>query len=212
MSFRMRAAMLTVALLFLTPFTAQAASAGDWILRIGVSNVSPNDSSGDLSGAPGGQVAVDGDTQPSVNITYMLSDRVGIELLASLPFTHDINGAGNLAGAGKIGESSQLPPTLSIQYHFSPLASARPYVGAGLNYTTFFSESTTGALAGTSLKLDDSFGMAVQAGIDVDINQNWFWNAEVRYIQISTTATTALGTVDVDIDPWVFTLGVGTTF
>lgn len=212
MSLNLRISGLLTLLLALFSFNAQAASAGDWILRIGVSNVSPNDSSGDLSGAPGGQVTVDGDTQPSVTVTYMLSDQVGIELLASLPFTHDISGAGNLSGAGKVGETDQLPPTLSVQYYFSPQTSTRPYVGASLNYTTFFSESTTGALAGTSLKLDDSFGLAVQAGVDVDINKDWFFNADVRYIKINTTATTALGTADVDIDPWVFTLGIGTTF
>ncbi len=212
MNFRKSATALLAILLLVPTAAVQAAAAGDWILRVGVSNVRPNDSSGDLSGSPGGQVAVDGDTQPSVTVTYMLSDSLGIEVLASLPFTHDINGAGTLAGAGKVGETSQLPPTVSLQHYFSPQASTRPYVGIGLNYTTFFDESTTGALAGTSLKLDDSFGIALQAGVDVDINPEWFFNADLRYIQISTTATTALGTVDVDIDPWVFTLGIGTTF
>ena len=191
---------------------ALAVSKGDWLLRIGASNVSPNDKSGDLSSAPGGKVGVDGDTQPSVNLTYMYSDNVGIEILAATPFKHDINGAGNLAGFGKVAETKQLPPTVSMQYHLNPSASTRPYAGIGLNYTTFFSEKTTGALAGTDIRLDDSYGLAAQVGVDVDISNDWFFNADVRYINIETTAHTALGNVDVEINPWVYTLAVGTKF
>ena len=108
MVLKVRIAVMLAASLMLVLVSAnsQAASAGDWILRVGVSDVSPYDSSGDLSAAPGGQVAVDGDTQPSFTITYMLSDQLGLEVLASLPFRHDISGAGNLAGAGKIADVS----------------------------------------------------------------------------------------------------------
>ncbi len=141
----------------------------------------------------------------------MLKDNISIEVLGALPFSHDINATG--AVTGKVADTRQLPPTVSLQYHFKPKASVRPYVGLGLNYTTFFDINTTGALAGTRLELDDSFGLAAQAGVDMDINDKWFFNADVRYIDIETTATSSLlGTVDVSIDPWVFTLGVGTTF
>lgn len=70
----------------------------------------------------------------------MIKENIAIELLAATPFSHDIKGTGALAGVGKVGETKQLPPTLSVQYHFSPKASVRPYVGAGINYTIFFSE------------------------------------------------------------------------
>lgn len=211
MNKKLIAAVVTSAALGLMASTASAVQQGDWILRFGLSNVSPNDSSGGFSGNPAIGAAVDGDTQPSVNLTYMLKDNIGIEVLAALPFRHDINATG--AVTGKVADTRQLPPTVSLQYHFKPGASVRPYVGLGLNYTTFFDINTTGALAGTSLELDDSFGLAAQAGVDMDINDKWFFNADVRYIDIDTTATSsALGTVDVSIDPWVFTLGVGTTF
>ena len=74
----------------------------------------------------------------------------------------------------------------------------------------FFSEKATNTI--TSLKLDDSFGLAVQAGVDVDINKDWFFNADVRYINIETTATTDLGTSEVKINPTVISLGMGTRF
>ena len=190
-----------------------AVEKGDWLVRFGAANVNPNDSSTGLTGVgPTATVGVDDNTQVFVNLSYMIKDNVAIELLAATPFSHDIVGTGALAGAGKVAETKQLPPTLSIQYHFKPKASVRPYVGAGINYTTFFSEETTGALAGTDISLDDSWGLAVQAGVDIDISKDWFFNADVRYINIETTATTALGTTEVEINPTVISLGVGTTF
>ena len=199
--------------LALTSASALAVEKGDWLVRFGVANVSPNDSSTGLSGVgPTATVGVDDDTQIFANLSYMIKENVAIELLAATPFSHDIKGTGALAGAGKVGETKQLPPTLSVQYHFKPKASVRPYVGAGINYTIFFSEKTTGALAGTTLSLDDSWGLAVQAGVDVDINKDWFFNADIRYINIESTATTALGTAEVTIDPTVISLGVGTRF
>ena len=99
---------------------------------------------------------------------------------------------------------------MSFNYHFNTDAGVRPYVGVGLNYTTFFSEDATAVIS--SIKLDDSFGLALQAGVDVDINDKWYFNAAVRYIDIETTATTNLGKIDVDIDPYVYQIGVGMRF
>jgi len=190
---------------------ATALEKGDLLLRFGVVNVSPNDGSDASSslGLGSDDIGVDDDTQLYINATWMFRDNLGLDILGATPFTHDIT----LDGAGKVGETSHLPPTVGLQYHFSPKESVRPYVGAGINYTTFFSEETTGALAGTDMSLDDSLGLAVQAGVDVDINDDWFFNADLRYMNIETTATIdGLGSVDVQINPWVFGLGVGTTF
>ena len=97
----------------------------------------------------------------------------------------DIDGA---EGAGNIAEVDHLPPTLSLQYHFNPDGRFRPYIGAGLNYTTFSNEDTKGALAGSDLELDDSWGAAGQIGADVGLNDNWFLNLAVRYIDIDSDA------------------------
>ena len=198
----------TLAIGLFTFSSAHAVQKGDWLTRFGVVNVSPNDSSGTLSGAPTVGVAVDGDTQLFANVTYMLQDNLGLELLAATPFTHTISATGALSG--DIAKVKQLPPTLSLQYHFSPASNVRPYVGAGINYTTFFDEEATAVIS--SISLDDSWGLAVQAGLDIDMNKDWFFNADVRYIDIETTATTNLGTVDVTIDPWVISAGVGLRF
>lgn len=190
-------------MLALTSVSAIAIEKGDWLVRFGVVNVAPND--GSTGVVANDAVGVDGNTQIFANATYMYKDNIGLELLAATPFSHDITLSGS-----KIGETKQLPPTFSVQYHFKPKASTRPYIGAGINYTTFFSEKATATI--TSLSLDDSIGLAVQAGVDVDINKDWFFNADVRYINIETTATTNLGNIEVDINPWVISLGVGTRF
>ena len=183
---------------------ATAVEKGDWLVRFGLANVNPNDGSSGV--VADDAVGVEDDTQLYINATWMFSDNMGLDILGATPFTHDIT----LDGAGKIGETKHLPPTVGVQYHFSPKSNVRPYVGAGINYTTFFSEEATAVI--TSLSLDDSWGLAVQAGVDVDINDNWFFNADLRYINIETTAETNLGNIDVEIDPWVIGLGVGTTF
>lgn len=194
---------------------------GDWLLRFGVAQVDPDDDSSQVTGIPDSEVSVDSGANLAFDISYMLTQHMAIELLASLPFEHDINGEGSISALGKIADVKQLPPTLSVQYHFLPQSTVRPYVGIGVNYTIFFSEEATpsleGALGGkTSVDLDDSFGLAVQLGADVAINDKWFANAVVRYIDIDTEATLKTGaterTVDVDIDPWVYFLGVGFKF
>jgi outer membrane protein len=187
---------------------AHAVQKGDWLIRGGLGRVSPTGESGTVP-VVGGKVEAGNSTNLAVNFTYMLSDDMGVELLGALPFSHDITHN----SLGKVGETKELPPTLILLYNFSPKSGVRPYAGIGLNYTTFFSEKTTGALAGTSLKLDDSFGLAVEVGVDVDLNKDWFFNASLWRMNIDTVAnSSALGKFDVAIDPWALFVGVGKRF
>jgi outer membrane protein len=187
--------------------TAQAYEAGNWLFRIGAYGVFPE--SDNLNLGPGADLDVDDGYSLGSNFTYMINPNIGIELLAALPFRHDIE----LSGAGKVAETDHLPPTLTLQYHFSPESSVRPYVGIGLNYTNFFSEDTKGALERDSLKLDDSWGVAGQFGIDIDVAPNWFVNADIRYISIESDAKlNGVGIGTVEINPWVVGLTIGTRF
>jgi outer membrane protein len=189
--------------------TAQAYEAGNWLFRIGAYGVFPeSDNLSNVLGT-GANLNVDDGYSLGFNFTYMVDPNIGIELLLALPFQHDIQ----LSGAGTVAHTDQLPPTLSVQYHFTPESSVRPYVGIGLNYTNFFNEETEGALEGTSLKLDDSWGVAGQLGIDIDVAPNWFVNADLRYIDISSDAKlNGVGIGTVDINPWVIGLTIGTRF
>lgn len=190
---------------------------GDIFVRAGLAAVVPNDSSDKILGSDE-ELDVDSNTQLGLTLGYMLTDHVSVELLAASPFSHDIST--DLGGLGKIGETKHLPPTLMVQYYFmEPNADFRPYVGAGINYTTFFDEkfNSTGKTAGLSdLKLDDSWGLAANIGVDYKINDNWFANAAVWYANIETTAKYKAGGVnqstDVDINPWVFMIAGGYKF
>ncbi|MDZ7622711.1 MAG: OmpW family outer membrane protein [Candidatus Competibacteraceae bacterium] len=187
--------------------TAQAYEAGDWLLRGGIYGVFPK--SDNLTLGPGAKLDVDDGYSFGFNVTYMATPNIGIELLAAWPFSHDIS----LSGAGTVGETKQLPPTLSVQYHFMPTSNIRPYAGLGLNYTIFFDEEAKGALAGSNLSLDNSWGVAVQLGIDIDVAPNWFVNADLRYIDIESDAKLdGVGIGAVEIDPVVFGLNIGTRF
>ncbi len=174
----------------------------DWIVRAGFSTITPKSNNNPV-------VSVDNSSSFSFTIEKMLGPKLGLEVLAAYPFEHDIR----LVGGNKVGTATHLPPTVSLNWHMLPDSTFSPYIGAGVNYTIFWDESTTGALAGSKLTLDDSFGLAAQVGFDINLSNNWLLNGSVRYISISTKATlngASLGSVD--IDPVVYSFNVGKRF
>ena len=212
----------SAAAIIASAFAAVPAQAeqGDLLVRLRGIVVAPTDEASDvLPGFAGGSVDVENAIVPELDFTYFLTDNIGAELiLATSP--HDLEGTGALAGLGEVADVMALPPTLTLQYHFNPSGPVRPYAGVGVNYTIFYSEdasdSLVGAIGATAIDLDDSFGVAFQVGVDFDLNDRWFLNADVKYIQIDTTATLNTGgvinTVDVDLDPIVAGIGVGMRF
>lgn len=205
----MRFALLLAAAMTLAIFTAQAsAEAGDWLVRAGITNLDPDDDGGNLNGA-NLDVTVKSSASISLEGTYMITNNIGVELLASYPFEHDVQ----LENAGNIGDTKHLPPTVSLQWHFTQFGAFKPYVGVGVNYTYFFEENTRGALAGSDLDLDDSWGAAFQVGVDYNLTENWFINGNVRYIKIESEAKVDGTKVsDVTIDPWLLGAQVGYRF
>ncbi len=189
------------AALALAASPAMAQSKGDWTIAAGVHQVAPKSNNGTLAG--GLKVDVDSDIKPTITGEYFIADNLGIEILAALPFKHDIN----IDGLGRVGSTKHLPPVVSLQYHFNSKGKVSPFIGAGLNYTTFFSEDTSGALAGSTLKLDDSWGLAAHAGVDCAISDKGSLRVDVRWIDIDSDVKldgAKLGTVK--IDPLVYGL------
>ena len=197
-----------------------AAKQGDVLVRLRAIMVSPNESSSAvLPSFPGAGVSVNDAYAPELDFTYMATDHIGIELILATD-KHTISGTGTLAGVGKLASTWVLPPTLTLQYHFLPEGHFRPYVGAGINYTIFYSRNASDALEAavgpTDVDLKNSFGYALQAGVDVDISEKLFLNFDVKYIDMTTRATLTSGalvnSVDVDINPFVFGVGLGMRF
>lgn len=213
---------------------AHAHEAGDIILRAGAITVNPKaDSSsvkvdqGPLAGTDlGGKATMSSDTQLGLNFAYMLTNNWGIELLAATPFEHDVKLKGTALSAanGKLGSLKHLPPTLSLVYYPLDSKSAfQPYVGGGINYTWIYDEhvgSEAQSAGFSNFKAENSWGLAWQVGADYMLTDQVMLNAQVRYIDIDTRATVendavAPGTrarVNVDVDPFVYMVGLGYKF
>ena len=213
---------------------AHAHTEGDIIVRAGAITVNPKaDSSsikvdrGSLAGADlGGKATMSSDTQLGLNFAYMITNNIGIELLAATPFEHDVKlkGSSLPQANGKLGTLKHLPPTLSVVYY--PLDSKsvfQPYVGAGINYTWIYDEhvgSRASANGFDNFKAKNTWGVAWQIGADYMLTDNIMINAQARYIDIDTRATVnnnLVGTgtrakVNVDVDPWVYMVGLGYKF
>ncbi|PCJ05573.1 MAG: hypothetical protein COB16_15180 [Rhodobacteraceae bacterium] len=169
------------------PATAQ--SQGDWTFGVGVINVNPKSDNGTLAGNP---ATIGDNTQLSLTAEYFIRDNIGIELLAATPFEHDISIGGSFAGTTR-----HLPPTLSVNYHFPTQGKIKPFVGLGLNYTTFFEEASPLGV----LELEDSWGYAVQVGADWQISERGALRLNVRYIDIDSKVTlngASIGTAEID--------------
>jgi len=192
---------------------AVAYEQGDILVKGGVANVSPDDSTTSSTIAGAGAAVSSETAQVGLTVTYMYTDNIGVELLAATPFKHHLSGTGGLAGVS-VADTKQLPPTVTVNYY--PLASSsqvQPYVGAGINYTNFFDVNSN--LAGTNVELDDSWGLAVHAGVDYALDANWSLNASLWYIDIDTEATLTGATnakIGVEIDPMVYMVGVSYKF
>lgn len=205
--------------------SAFAHQAGDIIVRAGAVHVNTNENTSGVKtsglGNLGGKATLDNDTQLGLNFAYMLTDNLGLELLAATPFKHNVHIKNTAVGSMKLGSLKHLPPTLSAVYYPLDSKSAfQPYVGAGLNYTWFFDESLSGTakdgLAARNFKVKNSWGLAAQIGADFMLTDNLMINGQVRYIDIDTKASldTVAGRtkVDVDVKPWVYMVGLGYKF
>ncbi|EKT56224.1 outer membrane protein OmpW [Providencia sneebia] len=206
---------LVLAAATLAPAVSFAHEAGDFIFRAGTATVRPNAGSSEV--LPGtGSFNVNNNTQLGLTFSYLITDNIGVELLAATPFEHKVG----TPLTGNIATVKHLPPTLMAQYYFgSKEDKLRPYLGAGVNYTFFFDEkfNNTGKSAGLSdLDLSSSWGVAAQAGMDYMLTDNWMLNASVWWMDINTDVKFKAGgeqhKVETRLDPFVFMFGAGYRF
>lgn len=175
------------------------AEKGDWLVRVRAVNIDP-DGSSSIAG-----LGVDSKIAPEVDFSYFITKNVAAELILTYPQKHDVT----LNGA-KIGSFKHLPPTLTVQYHFTPDQKFRPYMGAGINYTRISGVS----LPGLDLE-DHSWGLAVQAGFDVEIGKNMLLNFDLKKVQIKSDILANPGGAkvgDVKVDPLIYGIGLGWKF
>ncbi len=183
--------------------------AGDWLARGRVAAVVPMDGGNVLNRGSGTDTGLDvsnitNTIIPELDFTYFWTKTIATELiLATTP--HTVKATGNV----DVGDVWLLPPTLTVQYHPLPDSQISPYVGAGVNYTIFYGEG--GGLAGFDVR--NSFGLALQAGVDYQLSGPWSLNLDVKKLFLRPEAVTgSLRVKDVKIDPWIIGVGVGYRF
>ncbi|MRW84542.1 outer membrane beta-barrel protein [Pseudoduganella sp. FT26W] len=191
----------------LTLITGNAmAEESPWLVRVRAVHIDPADKSDPVGGTGASdRLTVSSKTIPEFDVSYFFTKNIATELILTYPQKHDVS----LDGA-KIGTIKHLPPTLTVQYHFAPDATFRPYVGAGVNYTTF---SGVNLLNGGASLEHDSFGLALQAGADVAIDKNWSINFDVKKVQLRSDVFIGGAKASrVKVDPVLVGVGIGYRF
>ena len=154
-------------------------------------------------------LSVNNKTIPAVDISYFFNKNVAAELILTVPQKHDLRANGT-----NIGSLKHLPPSLLLQYHFDA-PGFKPYVGVGVNYTRFsgvrFDPAVAAALNPSIDK--NSFGGALQVGVDIPLSKNLYLNFDVKKVYIKTDVFSGgvkQGTFKVD--PVLVGVGLGWRF
>jgi outer membrane protein len=196
-------------MLTITANAQQASSSDDsgsfskWQARFRVISVIP--SPGDnLDGA---EVNISTSVVPELDFTYFLSENWALELILGTT-KHDVDVDDEL----DLGHVWLLPPTLNLQYHFTG-GDAKPYLGAGINYTIFYGIDEGDVV---DMDYDNAVGFSMQAGLDYNLNDKWFLNLDIKKLLLKTDVTVDAGEaiipVEVDINPLIIGVGVGMKF
>lgn len=204
------AGMIVLAGAVASPQIAIAQEAGDLLVRVRGILVAPDESS--TVNVIGGDADADNSVVPELDFSYFFTDNIAAELILATT-RHDMSVDNSAIGDVDLGEVWLLPPTLTLQYHFKNDSAVTPYVGAGLNYTVFYGEDAPGGTV-TSIDYENGIGYALQVGLDYGVGDNWVLNADLKKVFLNTDVSINGGaiTADVDLDPWIFGIGVGYRF
>lgn len=233
----MKKSLLVLALAAAFIPTLAQAEAGDWVVRLRATNVNPSESSrlGEktdaaygagasamLYGGSNANLEVDSNTIPELDISYYFTKNIAAELILALGTKHDVNTSAN-GVKHQLGEVNLLPPTLTLQWHFNPDQTFDPYVGAGISYVRAMDNGLN--YEGVApIRIDrNSWGPALQAGLDINLTDRWLLNLDVKKIWFDTDVkidAAVLGPSaagwrkidELDIDPWVVSVGFGKKF
>ena len=213
---KLKFAVLAVALSAAVPAVAQQSAEGNWMVRLRALYIDPANNSDAIPtlAVPSDAIEVSDKWIPDVNISYFFTRNLAAELVLTYPQRHTVKVTSSVLGAFDAGSFKHLPPTLTLQWHFNPEGTFRPYVGAGINYTLLSNDNLSVPTV-TGLHLEnDSFGAAVQAGIDYKLSKSLYLNFDVKkvYIRSDVTDDTGAKLSRVEVDPVLVGIGIGYRF
>lgn len=207
------ATMVAAAAAFSGHPAAAGSESGDFMVRVQGTVVDP-DASATVSNSagviPGADADVSTEAIPTLTLSYFLTKNVAVELFCCFA-KMQAEGEGTIKGLGEIADFWVFPPAVTLQYHFDNMGAFKPYVGAGVHYIHYFDED--GGQYGR-VDIDDSVGFTLQAGVDISMGGGWYLNADVKKTWIDTEVNwkDAGLKADLDVDPWIFSAGVGYRF
>ncbi|HEX7985731.1 MAG TPA: OmpW family outer membrane protein [Duganella sp.] len=186
--------------------SSAVAQESPWLVRVRAVNLNTADKSDPVGGVGASdRLTVSDKTIPEFDVSYFFTPNLAAELVLTYPQKHNVY----LDGAN-IGSFKHLPPSLLVQYHFTPDAPLKPYVGAGINYTTL---SKVRLLNGQGSLEHDSVGLVLQAGVDYAVDKQWSINFDVKKAQIRSDVMVGGAKVSrVKVDPLMIGVGVGYRF
>lgn len=191
------------------------AGAGDFYVRAGISAMDPDTGSESFSSISRSSVRLDSDMTLGGGLGWFVTDYVALEISSSLPYSPDLEGNQRLKdlGIGNIGDVNYVPTYLTVNFFFQNTSAVTPYLGGGVAFNKFYDENAK--QSGLDVNLDSTFDPTVLAGVEMDFGAPVLVNFDIRYTMLDTDANFSGAideTVEMEIDPVVFTLGVGYRF
>ena len=208
-----------------TPVFAQDDDAGSVQVKLFGTAVLPDgkitDVRTDVPGvSPGLQTEANDNYVPTVAIEYFFTDTLSLETICCVT-QHDVDGTTGLPGAELVSDAKLIPATFTLKYHLDTGAGIKPYIGAGAAYFIWFDEkpgSATIPLGVDDFNLTNEFGIALQAGFDLPINDSGMaLSVDAKRYFIDTDATWSVAGTPViqtthKLDPWVISPGLAFRF
>jgi outer membrane protein len=162
---------------------------------------------------PGANISIKPQATVAVEAGYFLTSNVAVSFTGGLPPFAKIEGAGTMAGVGRVGATTYGPMTLTAHYHFTEIGRLQPYVGAGPAFMYVFDEKD-GVMA--ELKVDNAVGFAFQVGADYMVTDRWGLFIDVKKAILRTEAKGFYGIAPIDadikLDPLVVHGGISVRF
>lgn len=214
-----------LAALSTTPAAAQdAGNQGRWQVKALATAVLPDGKitrvDEDIVGLPATlQTRANDNVVPTLAVEYFLADSLSVETICCLT-QHDVDATTGLPGAELVADAKVIPATVTVKYHV-PLGPVKPYVGVGPAYFLWVDAkpgAATVPLGVTKTTLSDELGLAVQAGVDVAVNDRGLGvTLDAKRYFVDTTARWYAGsTLAIEtrhkLDPWVLSAGLAWRF